>query len=56
MVRTLRGFEVLKRPNPLQVTNVVSNMKVIEEIRSDSITKAEIRDATTSMSAGKHLA
>ena len=57
MERTLRGFEVLKRPNPLQDADMASNIKVIEEIRSYFITKAVIRGAITSSTrAGKHLA
>ena len=45
--------ELLNRPNPESEAEVISDMEVIEEIPSGSITKAEIRSAITSMKAVK---
>ena len=45
--------EVLNRPNPEQVADVISDMEVIEEISAGPITKTEIRSVILSMSAGK---
>ena len=43
----------LNRPNPEQVTDVISHMEVIEDIPSGPITKTEISSAILSMSIGK---
>ena len=45
--------EVLNRPSPEQVADVISDIEVIEEIPSGPITKTEIRSAILSMNAGK---
>ena len=44
---------VLNRPHPEQVADVLPEAETIEEIPSGPITKAEIRSAIISMSAGK---
>ena len=45
--------EVLNRPHPEQVVDVLSEAETIEEIPSGPITKAEIRSAIISMTSGK---
>ena len=45
--------EVLNRPHPEQVADVLPEAETIEEIPSGPISKAEIRSAIISMSAGK---
>ena len=45
--------ELLNRHNPEREAEVISDMRVIEEIPSGPITKAEISSAITSMKAGK---
>ena len=45
--------EILNRPYPEQVADVLPEAETIEEIPSGPITKAEIRSAIISMSAGK---
>ena len=45
--------EVLNRPHPEQVADVLPEAETIEEIPSGPITKAEIRSAIISMSSGK---
>ena len=47
--------EVLNRPHPEQVADVLPEAETIEEIPSGLITKAEIRSAIISMSSEKHL-
>ena len=46
-------MEVLNRLNPEQAAEALSKVKMIEEIPSGPITKAEIRSAVTGMSASK---
>jgi len=45
--------EVLNRPHPEQVADVLPEVKTIEKIPLGPITKAEIRSAIISMRAGK---
>ena len=45
--------EVLNRPHPEQAAKILSEAETIEEISLGPITKAEIRSAIISMSAGK---
>jgi len=45
--------EVLNRPHPEQTAEILSEAETIEEIPLGPITKAEIRSAIISMSAGK---
>lgn len=45
--------EILNRPNPKLVAEVVSEVEVMDEIPSDPITKAETRSSIVSMGTGK---
>ena len=45
--------EILNRPSPELVAEVVSEVEVMDKIPSASITKAEIRSTIVSMGAGK---
>ena len=45
--------EILNRPNPKLVAEVVSEVGVMDEIPSDPITKAETRSSIVSMGTGK---